>query len=61
MWSLYCDLSATLWKWSSELLILRTNIADKHSTITGTGIMQFGCNRDIMSMLRTRRLNDHDV
>ena len=39
MWSLYCDLSATLWKWSSELLILRTNIADKHSTITGTGIM----------------------
>ena len=40
MWSLYCDLSATLWKWSSELLILRTNIADKHSTITGTGIGQ---------------------
>ena len=39
MWSLYCDLSATLWKWSSELLILHTNIADKHSTITGTGIM----------------------
>ena len=29
MWSLYCDLSATLWKWSSELLILHTNIADK--------------------------------
>ena len=40
MWSLYCDLSATLWKWSSELLILRTNIADKHSTIMGTGIVQ---------------------
>ena len=39
MWSLYCDLSATLWKWSSELLILCTNIADKHSTITGTGIV----------------------
>ena len=40
MWSLYCDLSATLWKWSSELLILHTNIAFKHSTITGTGIVQ---------------------
>ena len=39
MWSLYCDLSATLWKWSSELLILRTNIADKHSTIMGTRIV----------------------
>ena len=40
MRSLYCDLSATLWKWSSELWILRTNIADKHSTIMGTGIVQ---------------------
>ena len=39
MWSLYCDLSATLWKWSLELLILHTNIVDKHSTITGTGIV----------------------
>ena len=45
MWSLYCDLSATLWKWSLELLILRTNIADKHSTITGTGIVQQNCQR----------------
>ena len=39
MWSLYCDLSATLWEWSSELLILHTNIADKYSTIMGTGIV----------------------
>ena len=41
MQSLYCDLSATLWKWSLELLILRTNIANKHSTIMGTGIVHF--------------------
>ena len=36
MGSLYCDLSATPWRWSSELLVQCT----KYSTITGTGIVQ---------------------
>ena len=35
MGSLYCDLSATPWRWSSELLVQCT----KYSTIMGTGIM----------------------
>ena len=33
--SLYCDLSAAPWRWSSELLVQCT----KYSTITGNGIM----------------------
>ena len=35
MGSLYCDRSATPWRWSSELLVQCT----KYSTITGTGIV----------------------
>ena len=35
MGSLYCDLSATPWRWSLELLVQCT----KYSTITGTGIV----------------------
>ena len=53
MWSLYCDLSATLWKWSLELLILRTNIVDKHSTITGTGIVHYRSDNNDANTLST--------
>ena len=63
MWSLYCDLSATLWKWSSKLLILRTNIVDKHSTITGTRIVQASSRvswlmRDVVAKLGQVMVND---
>ena len=37
--SLYCDLGATPWRWSSVLFKVDTSVWHKYSTITGTGIV----------------------